>query len=460
MTWSPDGAQTVTTGVTGDLVTIVNKASSGTLSSAQLTLASGGQIVWDATANTEEDSQVVTYLAVNTVKEYVRNNIDAAMPKLDEPITANVNIAQNCNAFFDGKAVNFFHSSSMCQNTGLIDDVVFHEFGHALHVAEVIEGVGAFDGAMSEGAAGLPRRQHHGRSRHGPRLLPQSRGRALRQLDPATGEHSWPRDISEIHQTGRIFGGTFWDLRKSLIASLGEGRASRSPTALPRRAAPRRLDPDRAPRGARRPTTTTATWTNGTPHECAIRDAFGRHGLRTATGTLVAPGRHRRQRHRGRDPHRAHRPLHALRRRSDRRGEARVEARRRRLPAPGELNMELLGPGQYRAQLPLAQGGAVFYRANVQFKDGSVLTLPDNLGLPFYQIYQGKTVPLYCTSFEAAIRSPRAGPPAPTIRAACRRGSGARCPAPAAPIRPPRTAGVRVLGMNLGGDYGASSPRS
>ena len=55
----------------------------------------------------------------NIAKEYVRANIDAEMPTLDDQITANVNIAQDCNAFFDGKAINFFHASSTtCQNTG------------------------------------------------------------------------------------------------------------------------------------------------------------------------------------------------------------------------------------------------------------------------------------------------------------------------------------------------------
>ena len=70
-----------------------------------------------------------------------------------DQITANVNIAQACNAFFDGHAINFFHASPECQNTGLVQDVVFHEFGHSVHAAEIIEGVGAFDSAMSEGAA-------------------------------------------------------------------------------------------------------------------------------------------------------------------------------------------------------------------------------------------------------------------------------------------------------------------
>ena len=30
---------------------------------------------------------------------------------------------------------------------------------------------------------------------------------------------------------------------------------------------------------------------NGTPHECEIRNAYGQHGLRTATGIIQAPDR-------------------------------------------------------------------------------------------------------------------------------------------------------------------------
>jgi hypothetical protein len=454
VTWSPDGAQTVTTGVAGDLVTIVNKASSGALSSAQLTLASGGQIVWDASAAPEDDSQVVTFLAVNTVKEYVRNNIDAAMPKLDEPITANVNIAQNCNAFFDGKAINFFRASTMCQNTGLIDDVVFHEFGHALHVAEVIEGVGAFDGAMSEGAADFLAASITNDPGMGRGFFLSREDEPLRQLDPATGEHSWPRDISEIHQTGRIFGGTFWDLRKALIASLGAGPGTALTNQLYLGALRRAVSIPTALHEALATDDDDGDLTNGTPHECAIRDAFGRHGLRTATGTLVAPGAVA-------DSVTDTAIRIELTGLSTRCAGDQIDAVKLAWkpgagasPAPGELAMELLGPGQYRAQLPLAQGGSIFYRANVQFKDGSVLTLPDNLGLPFYQIYQGKTVPLYCTSFETDpfAEGWTTGTDDPSGMSPWQWGT-----LPGTGSTDPTAAysGSRVLGMNLGGDYGA-----
>src|SRR5262249_15014665 len=146
------GTHIVTTSVLGDLVTIVNKGASGALASAQLSVTAGAQVVWDASASVEDDAQVQVFLNVNHAKDFARV-LDPQLPTLDSPIVANVNINQDCNAFFDGKSVNFFHASTRCENTGRIQDVVFHEFGHSVHTAEIIAGVGSFDGAMSEGAA-------------------------------------------------------------------------------------------------------------------------------------------------------------------------------------------------------------------------------------------------------------------------------------------------------------------
>ena len=48
-------------------------------------------------------------------------------------------------------------------------------------------------------------------------------------------------------------------------------------------------------------------------------------------------------------------------------------------PAPGETPMQLVGPAQYWATLPLRRDEVIHYSATVQFKDGSLMTLPDNL---------------------------------------------------------------------------------
>jgi hypothetical protein len=47
-------------------------------------------------------------------------------------LVANVNIAQTCNAFWNGSTVNFYRSGGGCGNTGEIAAVFDHEWGHGL----------------------------------------------------------------------------------------------------------------------------------------------------------------------------------------------------------------------------------------------------------------------------------------------------------------------------------------
>src|SRR6185295_9560938 len=192
-------------------------------------------------------------------------------------------------AFFDGKSVNFFHASMRCQNTGLIQDVVYHEYGHAVHTAEIIAGVGGFDGAMSEGAADFFAAQITGDPGMGRGFFYSDM--PLRDLDPPNNENRWPQDIGEIHKTGIIFGGTFWDLRKALIASLGQTQAIPLTEKLYLGALRRSVNIPSSLVEVLATDDDDGDLSNGTPHECAIRDAYGRHGLRTVSGAISAPDR-------------------------------------------------------------------------------------------------------------------------------------------------------------------------
>ena len=220
-------------------------------------------------------------------------------------------------------------------------------------------------------------------------------------------------DIGEIHHTGMIFGGTFWDLRKALIARPRRERRHRATEKLYLGALRRSINIPTSLIEALAKTTMTATSSNGTPHECAIRAAFGRHGLRTATGTVIAPGALEQQRARDRHPasrspgsaiaapvtkSRARRstgcPLSACPRRHRRSdaGGARHVLRTAAARAAGSVLLQ--GDGQVRRRL-----------------DDDARRQPRRPVLP---ALQGETVKLYCTDFETTIRSPTAGRPEPT----------------------------------------------
>jgi uncharacterized protein (TIGR03382 family) len=398
LSWNDAASHTVTTSVVGDLVSVFNKAEGGTAATTQLAIAPDGQAVWDASVVIEDDAQVQTYLAVNIAKEFARS-IDPNMRTLDEQITANVNLAQNCNAFFDGRTVNFFRASAECQNTGLLQDVVYHEYGHAVHAAEIIDGVGAFDTAMSEGAADFFAAQITGDPKMGVGFFHSDR--PLRNIDPDDKENRWPQDIGEVHKTGLIFGGTFWDLRKDLIETLGEDEGIALTKKIFAGALRRSVGIPSSLIEALAADDDDGNLANGTPHECSIRNAYGRHGLRTATGIVAAPSRLSQ-------PTRettVHIDIEGLAQRctGDELDHAQLDWK---LAGDSGILGQALAipsdddPSKFYAQLPLATDGKMLYQVKIVFKDKSVLTLPDNLADPFYELYQGRTIALYCADFE------------------------------------------------------------
>ncbi len=406
VTWSNESVAELTTSVEGDLIKVVNKAkdnpdtpeAENMLASATMSLAPGGSVIWDASGNELADAQLNSYIAANIAKDYVRANLDPALPTLDEQMTVNVNIAQSCNAFYDGNAINFFQSSDQCENTGRILDVVYHEYGHHVHAREVIPGVGDFDESMSEGAADFLAASITGDSGMG-------RGffffdQPLRELDPTDAEWLWPQDIAEIHHTGLIFAGAFWDLRKALIAEKGEAAGIALVNKLYVGALRRSISIPSSLIETLAEDDDDGNLANGTPNECTIRAAFGQHGLREITGTVNAPGLLTL-------PALAigvHIDVTGV---SDRcPGEEPISAELSwvppytGVPRPGSVLAVPAGPGSYFAQLPLSPQESVYYKVKLKFADNTTKQLPDNLADSYYQLYQGETVKLYCTSFD------------------------------------------------------------
>ncbi|HBL29100.1 MAG TPA: hypothetical protein DD490_19880, partial [Acidobacteria bacterium] len=67
---------------------------------------------------------------LNRAKEQARGWITRTW--LTSQLTANVNINLTCNAFWNGSTVNFYRSGGGCGNTGEIEAVSLHEYGHGL----------------------------------------------------------------------------------------------------------------------------------------------------------------------------------------------------------------------------------------------------------------------------------------------------------------------------------------
>lgn len=215
-------------------------------------------------------SQADPFVHLNEVKRFARQ-LTPNLGWLDRQLTVNVNINDNCNAFWDGQTVNFFRSGGGCNNTGRISSIVYHEFGHGYHqyltnniVGSVGEGSGDYlaatlldDPVVGRGFA--------------------SDGSGIRRIDQ---DFRFPDDYAgEVHQDGLIWASAWWDLRTAMIAKHGEwaGRIiadrlfvqtlAQGPglsTAYPLILAADDDDNDPA---------------NGTPNSCEINAIWDAHGM-------------------------------------------------------------------------------------------------------------------------------------------------------------------------------------
>ncbi|MFO0724417.1 MAG: DUF4215 domain-containing protein [Myxococcota bacterium] len=382
----------VTSGVSGPFVDVV--PATGTLAHAAFDLADGATYAWSGATEEKLDAQLITFLSAHVVKDRVRV-IAPNLRYLDQQLTANVNMDDVCNAFSDGDTVNFFNSGMGCENTGRIPDVIYHEFGHAVHAHSIIQGAGSFDTSLSEGVSDYLAATTTGDPQMGRGFFFDNR--PLRDLDPAGSEARWPDDISQDpHETGLIIGGALWDLRKALVAKYGEAAAITMIDNIWYAILENAADIPSSYAAAIAANDDDGNLQNGTPDLCEINAAFVPHGLAEASqvgpqlgqvslngfdvtlpfnGTALCPGTELMS--------------------------ATMHWELRSNPSvSGDINMNQL-PTQFEGLIPQQMAGEVVkYGIDVRLTNGSTLHLPDNPADPMYELFVGQVTPLYCTDFE------------------------------------------------------------
>ncbi len=385
-----DAVTTVGTSVEGPFARVVNAA--GDEATTFLDIPDGGAGVWSGPDDELLDAQLAAWVHTNEVKEHIRA-IDPDLPWLDSQIQVTVNRDDDeCNANSDGDSINFFVANEVCENTARLADVVYHEFGHSTHSQSIVDGVGSFDTALSEGI-----------SDYLSATLTNDSGLArgffyddepLRELDPPGFEHKWPDDIGEVHYTGLIIGGALWDLRELLIAKHGYELGVQLTDRIFYEATRRAVDIPSMYGEALLVDDDDGDLSNGTPNGCEINAAFGPHGLFSAgpdgeqlsivddeVSLLVAL------------PSFPDCPVQAT---------ARLWVKQRGEPDDAALTSEMeVVAGGFSAKLPPGAPDAVQnYRVELTYSNGAIRSFPDNLADTWYERYLGEVVELYCTSFE------------------------------------------------------------
>jgi hypothetical protein len=199
-----------------------------------VTVATGANAPYTVTGNFDAELQrvVVTpnanalvgvnaYLSIHRINAFTRRHLrDSEAALLGRPIQINTNVSGACNAFYDGN-ISLFEAGDGCANMALVNDVAYHEWGHGL---DDVTGrsVGINDGAFSEGIGDILSAYYTNSSTMAPGFN-QGSTQGIRELNNTLRD---PQNRGQVHQEGQTIGGSFWDLRKSLIERYGAMRGA------------------------------------------------------------------------------------------------------------------------------------------------------------------------------------------------------------------------------------------
>jgi hypothetical protein len=238
------------------------------------TISPGETLYVDWASPNSRNDERTAYYHLNIVHDFI-NALDPDFTALDLPMTANVNLDQTCNAYYDPGtvSVNFFMAGGGCSNTGEIADVMYHEYGHG--ITDFQYRPSSPSGAMHEGwsdytAATITNQPLIGRGFYS--NDPNGYLRSVRN------HMYYPDSIqNEPHNDGLIVAGALWDLRETLSPRIGLcdslwhfARYGLSSNFQDYLLDMLEYDDD------------DDSLSNGTPHWDEITTAFGNHGIRVA----------------------------------------------------------------------------------------------------------------------------------------------------------------------------------
>jgi uncharacterized protein (TIGR03382 family) len=442
VTWSGTGAAMVGLRASGPYASV----SGGVTES--ISLQPGGTIAWSKATSETLDAQLSAFMHVNAVKAFVRTRLDSTLPWLNRALTVSVNETGECNAFSTGDDIHFLRKGGGCENTARLADVVYHEFGHSLHAQALIEGVGEWDSALSEGLGDILAMLMTDDSSMGIGFF--STAEPLRELNPAGRELAWPGDVTgEPHNDGEIIGGTMWDLKVLLEGKLGAEAGKQKSAEIFFGILQRASDIPSSYAEALVADDDDGDVTNGTPNQCEISTAFFRHGLAESMTSIAID-------HPTRDGF-------AIRMNAMPSGDSACAG-----PSVASAVVDWRVRGGTDARIDLSRAGDAFtgaiptqpdetvvqYKVTVTLTDGTVVAFPSNAADPYYEFYAGDVEPIWCARFEGGFTDVAdwtfgAEPGTDSWEVATPRGLGGD----------PRTAaaGTGALGLDLTGD-GMYSP--
>ncbi|MCH8273629.1 MAG: PepSY domain-containing protein [Armatimonadetes bacterium] len=201
---------TVEAALFGRYVRVENQAGANDLLTQDVTPPGPADFVFNTLRTEFLTSQVNAMIHTEVVRNFAKG-INPAYPGLGIQMIANVNINNNCNAFYNGSSINFYTAGGGCPNTAYTS-VVYHEYGH--HI--VASGHNSPGGALHEGMSDVT----SSLLLNDPVIGRDFRGPGTNVRDVDLQDVSWPCGGGS-HFCGLVLGGSFWDTRTELRATMG-----------------------------------------------------------------------------------------------------------------------------------------------------------------------------------------------------------------------------------------------
>ncbi len=213
--------------------------------------------------------------AVNDVHDFI-SLFDPDFGYINQRITCNVSINSTCNAYWNG-TINFYQEGGGCANTGEIQGVVHHEFGHGIQ-DHILGWQG--DQGLGEGNSDIMSN-----------LITQESiiargfylGNCTSGIRNSLNNLTYPEDVigQQIHYAGQVIAGFTWDFMVLMQGIYGEeagammtgerwhfGRVLEHPTTQPDQVLATFIADD-----------DDGNLDNGTPHHEQLCEAAMNHGF-------------------------------------------------------------------------------------------------------------------------------------------------------------------------------------
>ena len=330
------------------------------------------------------DGALTVLIHTGIVKDHIRQ-IDPGFDWLEESILAIANYDSECNAFFSGDSIVMFQGFTNCSATSRMPDVIYHEFGHYIHYVRYN---GDMDPALSEGISDYLAATITDDPDMGIGFFKNTT--PLRSISP---DLRWPENIdNDSHVTGLIIAGALWDLRVSLVNTLGEEQGRAQADAIFYGIITHADDIPSSHMEALLVDDDDGDLSNGTPNQCQIDRAFAIHGL--VAGETEGSFSHSRK---GRTLIAPNQIIS-----SAACGDISIQSISIdwvTSQQSGKTDMELVGD-EFQATLPIDSEKWVTYRMTVIWSDSAKLIFPRNPADPFYRYFNGPLEEIVCFDLE------------------------------------------------------------